>query len=224
MHVEALVPFKPSLHFRVFVGSVIIHDQMQLKMLGRFAIDLFEKLQPLLMPVLSLDAADQASLKIIQCSDQGDRAVADIVMRLRTDMSDPQRQTRLRALQGLNLAFLIAAEHQRLVWRVEIQPDNIPKLLFKMRIIGQFEGAGQVRFQVIGGPESVHAGGRDPGDSCHAPAAPSRLTYSRLSDLFRDTAHGVSRQGRFAPATRFVEQTVQSQRLKTLAPTGDCGE
>jgi len=74
MHVEALVLLKPSLHFRVFVRGVIVHDQMQLKMLGRFAIDLFEKLQPLLMAVLALDAADQASLKIIQCSEQGDIA------------------------------------------------------------------------------------------------------------------------------------------------------
>lgn len=191
---------------------------------GRFAIDLFEKFQPLLMPVLALDATDQASLKIIQRSEQGDSAVADIVMRLRSDMPDSQRQTRLRALQGLNLAFLIATEHQRLIRRVEIQPDHIPKLLFEMRIIGQFEGAGQVRFQVIGGPEPVHAGGRDPGDSRHAPTAPSWLADSQLSDLFEDTAHGVSRQGRFAPAAWLVEQTVQSQRLKTLAPTGNRGE
>lgn len=58
MHVESLVPLKPNPHFRVFVGSVFVHDQMQLKMFGRFSIDLFEKLHPLLMQVLLLDAAD----------------------------------------------------------------------------------------------------------------------------------------------------------------------
>jgi hypothetical protein len=211
MHLEAFVLLKPSLHFRVFVRGVIVHDQMQLKMLGRFAIDFFEKFQPLLMPVLALDATDQAYLKIIQHREQGNSAVADIVMRLRTDMPDPQRQTRLGAFQGLNLAFLIAVKHQRLIWRVEIQSDYIPKFFFEMRIIGQFEDAGQVRFQVIGSPESVHAGGRDPGDSRHAPTAPSRLVDSRLSDLFKDTTLGVSWQGSFAPTTRFVEQTVQLQ-------------
>ena len=35
MHVEAFVLLKPSLHFRVFVRGVIVHDQMQLKMLGK---------------------------------------------------------------------------------------------------------------------------------------------------------------------------------------------
>jgi peptidase E len=43
------------------------------------------------------------------------------------DMTDPQRQPRLGAFQGLNLTFFVAAEHQRLVWRGQIQPDDIPK-------------------------------------------------------------------------------------------------
>ena len=34
-------------------------------MLGRFSIDLLEKLHPFLMPVLTLDETDQASLKVI---------------------------------------------------------------------------------------------------------------------------------------------------------------
>ena len=61
IHVEAFVLLKPSLHFRVFVRGVIVHDQMQLKMLGRFAIDLFEKFQPLLMPVLSKGAVNPST-------------------------------------------------------------------------------------------------------------------------------------------------------------------
>lgn len=65
MHVEVF------LLFRVFVRGVIVHDQMHLKIFGRFAIDLFEELQPLLMPVLALDATGQASLKIIQYRAQG---------------------------------------------------------------------------------------------------------------------------------------------------------
>lgn len=50
MHVKALVLLKPCLHFRVIMRGIVVHDQMQLKMFGRFAIDLFEKSQPLLMP------------------------------------------------------------------------------------------------------------------------------------------------------------------------------
>ena len=68
MHVETFVLLKPGLHCRVFVRGVVIHDQVQLKMFGCFSIDLFEKCQPLLMPVLVLDATDQASLKIVTSS------------------------------------------------------------------------------------------------------------------------------------------------------------
>jgi hypothetical protein len=224
MHVEAFVLLKPSLHLRVFVRGIIVHDQMQLKMPGGFAIDLFEKLQPLLMPVLALDTADQTPLKIIQCGEQGDGAVTNIIVRLRADMPDPNRSTRLRAFQGLNLAFLIAAEHQRFVWRVEIQPDHIPELLFEMRIIGQFEGTGQMRFQVVGGPKFVHAGGRNSSRSGRASAAPPWFTDARLSDLLKDTTHSIKGQKRFTAPTRLIEQTVQPLSLKALTPAGDNGE
>ena len=105
MHLEALVLFNPGLHFRVFVRGVVVHDQMQLELLGRFAIDFFEIFQPFLMPVLALDETDQACLKIIQRGEQGNGAMADIIVRLRADMPDSQRESGLCALKGLNLAF-----------------------------------------------------------------------------------------------------------------------
>ena len=46
--------FQPRFHFRVFVGGVVVDDQMQLKVLGCFSVDLLEEIQPLLMPVLVL--------------------------------------------------------------------------------------------------------------------------------------------------------------------------
>lgn len=91
--------------------GVVVDDQMQLKLLGRFAIDLLVKFQPFLIPVLSLDGADQASLKIVKRREQGDGAMTDIIVLLRAYMTDPQRQSKLSTLQSLNLAFFIATEH-----------------------------------------------------------------------------------------------------------------
>ena len=158
MHVEAFVLLKPCLHFWMLVRGVVVDDQMQLEMLGRFAIDLLEKLQPFPMQVLALDGTDQASLKIIQRSEQGDGAMADIIVRLRADMPDSQRQSRLSALEGLNLAFFIATEHQCLIRRIQIQPNDVPEFLFEVWIVGQFEGACQVRLYVVGGPYTLDAG------------------------------------------------------------------
>ncbi len=70
MHVEAFMLFQPRLHFGMLVGGVVVDDQVQLKMLGRFSIDLLEKLQPLLMPMLIFNAANQTPLKIAQSRDR----------------------------------------------------------------------------------------------------------------------------------------------------------
>lgn len=91
MHVEAFVLLKPGLRYRVFVRGIVVHNQVQLKMFGRFSIDLLEKLQPLLMPVLALDVIDQTPLKIVQRSEQGDRAMANIIVQLSANMTDAKR-------------------------------------------------------------------------------------------------------------------------------------
>ena len=44
-------------------------------------------------------------------------------------------QTWLGALQRLTWGFLVAAQHQRLVRWVEIQPDDVPELLFKALVV-----------------------------------------------------------------------------------------
>src|SRR6266478_2321475 len=59
-------------------------------------------------------------------------------------------QARLRALERLALRFLVAAQHQRLLRWVEIKPDHVPELLFKLLVVRQFEGAREVRLDVVG--------------------------------------------------------------------------
>lgn len=158
MHMEAFVFFQPRLHLEVFVSRVVVDDLVRLKVLGRFSVDLIEEIQPLLMPVLVLNAADQSTLEIVQRGEQSDGAVTYVIVRLRADMTDPQRKPRLRAFQSLDLAFFIATEHQCLIRRIQIQPNDVPEFLFEVWIVGQFEGACQVRFYVVGGPYALDAG------------------------------------------------------------------
>ena len=69
MNMKARMFRQPGFHCRMLMSRIVIDDQVKLEVFGRFFIDLLEKCQPLLMPVLTLDAADQFSLKIIQCSE-----------------------------------------------------------------------------------------------------------------------------------------------------------
>lgn len=64
------VAFEPLLNHRMLVSGVVIHDQMQLKTFGGFSVDLFQKGQPLQMPMLDFDAADQPTLQIIHGGEQ----------------------------------------------------------------------------------------------------------------------------------------------------------
>ena len=125
MQVESWMPLEPFLDDWMLVSGVVINDQMELQAFGCFSVDLFQKGQPLLMPVLCFDAADQPALEIVHSREQRQGAVADVVMGLRADMANTQGQARLRALQGLNLAFFIAAEHQRLVRRCQVQAQVV---------------------------------------------------------------------------------------------------
>ncbi|AAZ35100.1 Uncharacterized protein AC496_0434 [Pseudomonas savastanoi pv. glycinea] len=51
---------QPSLHCGMLVGGVVIGDQMELEVLGRFFIDLLEKRQSLLMLLLTQALSDGA--------------------------------------------------------------------------------------------------------------------------------------------------------------------
>lgn len=50
----------------VLVRRIVIDDQMKVELLECLLVDLFEEGQPHLMTVLTLDAADQFALYIIQ--------------------------------------------------------------------------------------------------------------------------------------------------------------
>src|ERR1043165_1175554 len=77
-------------------------------------------------------------------------------MRARSHLSLPQRQTRLTAFQGLALALFIAAQHNSLLRRSQIEADNVPKLLLELLVVGQLEGAGLVRLQIVAEPQLLH--------------------------------------------------------------------
>src|ERR1700704_6502070 len=94
-------------------------------------------------------------------------------MGLGANMTDPQRQARLRALERLALRFLVAAQHQRLLRRLEIKSDDVPELLLKLFVIRQFEGPREMRFDVIGHPQPLHARRRYAGCARHPAGTPT---------------------------------------------------
>jgi hypothetical protein len=62
----------------------------------------------------------------------------------------------LRSFQRLTLALLVAAQHHRTIWRVQVQPDHVPELLLKVNVVGQFERASQVGPNIVSPPQTLN--------------------------------------------------------------------
>jgi hypothetical protein len=127
----------------------------------------------------------------------------------------------LCALEGLALALLIAAQHQRLVGWVEIEADYVPEFLFESRVVRQLEGLHAVRLDVIAGPDALHGTRRNasvPRHRTNTPTAPARRRTRRLGD---DARHLRRRNRSLAAAARFVGKSVQARPDKASGPHGD---
>lgn len=158
MHLIAGVSGKPGLDLIGLMRGVVIHDQVN-GQVGRYlGIDLFEERQEFGTAVPLFQAADHFPGGYIQGGEQRRRAVALVVMGVGDRAPWGQGQAGLRSIQGLDLAFLIDAEHQRPARRIEIQPDDIVHLVDEGRIGGQLEGLCQMRFEAKGLLDTHHAG------------------------------------------------------------------
>jgi hypothetical protein len=134
MQFEAWMTRQPAFNDRMLMGGVIIQDDVDALAQRNFAVDLLEKFQPLVVAVFLGGVSDDFALQVIQRGEESDGAVAIVIVGLSADMSFAQRQTRLTALQRLDLALLVTTEHHCLLWRIEVKTDDIPKFRLKIRI------------------------------------------------------------------------------------------
>ena len=149
----------------------------------------------------------------LQGREQIEDAVSPIVVRVAHGAAGAQREGRLRALQRLNRGLLVDTEHNRVLGRVEVEPDDIGDLGGKGRIPAHFVGAHEMRLQAVRAQDVGDAAtgaadrvGQQPG---RPPAAPGRRRRQRqLHDLLDGVGgHRVVAAARF----RLVEQPVDAR-------------
>jgi hypothetical protein len=118
---------------------VVVHDQVDIKILGDGRLDLPQEPQELLMSVPGLALADHLTGGHVQGGEQRGGAVADVVMGDALDVTEAHGQQRLSPVQGLDLRLLVDSEHQRLVRWIQIEADDVADLLHEERILRQLE-------------------------------------------------------------------------------------
>ena len=103
----------------------------------------------------------------VQRGEQRGRAMSDVVVRDPLDVTEPQGQQGLRALQRLHLSFFVHAQHHRMIWWIQIQADDVANLLDEKRIAGQLERPLPVRLHAEQVEPALH----------RAPGHPAVLGY-----------------------------------------------
>src|SRR5262245_8532430 len=120
----------------MLVGGVIVDDRMDLLTLGDLRVDLIEEADELLMPMALHIAADDGAVENVERGEQCRRAVALVVVRHRPGAPRLHRQSRLSAVEGLDLALLVDREYDGMGGRVDVETD--PSLSFSAKF-GSFD-------------------------------------------------------------------------------------
>lgn len=172
MDMEPWVPLDPGLYPRMFVGPVVIDDQVQIHFRRSLRINRFEESDKLLVPMPGHAITNHSSIKRYHRSKQRRRAVPFVIVRHGAATPFLQRQPRLRPVESLNLRFLVNAQHERLIWRVQIQSDHIIELFHKLSIATQFGRLDQMRFELMLFPDSPDRSFTDSRSVSHQSGAP----------------------------------------------------
>src|SRR6266436_5235063 len=101
------------------------------------------------MPMPGLAGSDHRALQNVERSKQSGRSVPLIIVRLSCWQAGSQGKNRLRAVQRLNLTFLIHTEDDRLIRRVYIEPHHVAHFPSKFRVVTEFERLHSMGLQFV---------------------------------------------------------------------------
>jgi site-specific DNA recombinase len=214
---------KPGLHVGVGMSAVVVQYQVQFEILRVLAIQLAQEPQELLVPVLEMNLAEDCAFEQVDGREQCRGPVALVVVSHGAAAALLERQARLCAIQGLDLALLVDAEHHRLLRWVHVEPDHIGQLLHEPRIAGELEATQQVRLELVLAPDPVHGVGTHPDHSRHAPAAPvGGAVRSAVQGGIDDALDRLGWDRRLAPTAGFdLGQGLGTTSLEAIAPEQD---
>ena len=219
--VESRIASLPGFHSRMLMGGVIIADDVYL-LVGRCCFDnQVEKADPFLVPVLFHAGSKDAAVGSIHCSEERGGSVAFVIVSQRFATSFLERESRLSAIQGLDLALFIAGQHDGVFRRVEIEANDVLELFLKMLVVGELEGSYPVRFDPVCSPYPTHtrrANSNPIGHGCPAPMGSSLgLFFQRQAD---DSRFSRGRKRRDTAWPGFVfENALNSSLGIAVSPT-----
>src|SRR5215831_4857737 len=156
--------------------------------------------------------------KYVECREQGRHAVATSAPLL-------HRQSRLGAVEGLDLALLVNRQDHRVVWWIDVEAHYLLELGCKLRIIGELKVAYAMWPKTMRTPYPLHRADAYPNRLGHRRARPVTGSRRRAGQRQGYDAHGYCRiKGRDArPARLVAPKTGQPFIAKPFLPSPDHG-
>lgn len=198
--VEARTLSKPGLHKRMLMRCIVVHDDVHVELRRHAALDVFQELQELRVPMTRQALLDHPSGQRVERREQRRYSIADVVMRLRGGQAWTQGKNGSGSLQRLDTAFLVDAQHNGVRRRVHVQSDDISELFRKVRVATELERADPMRLQLVSKENPLHGAPADAKFLREGPRTPVRRVLGRRShDRLRQLLDGLCRD-EFRPA------------------------
>jgi hypothetical protein len=174
------MPGQPLAHLRMLVGRIVVDDGVDHFSDWDLLLDRVEEADKLLMAMALHVAADDGAVKDVEGCEQRGGAVTFVVVRHRPGTARLHRQTRLGAVERLDLALLVDREDDRMGGRIDLEADDVFEFLGELRVVRQLERADAMRRELVGLKDTLHR------TQAH-PCGPS-LASGRSSGLLRPAA------------------------------------
>ena len=222
VEMKARMPQQPTLDGRGFVGGVIVDDQMEREAARDLVVNRFKELAELHRPMAAMKLPDHGARLEVERGEQVGSAVTQIVGSMPLSLAGAHRQQRLTAIECLDLALLVDAQHQRAVGWIEVKPDDIAHFLDEQRVFGKLEALDPMRLQRKGPPDAAHHALTQAAALGHRARAPVRGVRGRA--LQSHAHHPLNlRVAHLARGAwpRLIEQACQPPLQEPLAPFAD---
>ena len=191
----------------MFVGSVVVQNDVD-DLAGRdLPLHGIEELDEFLMAMPFHAAAQHRAVQNVEGGEQRRGSVALIIMGHGRAFARLQRQARLRAVERLDLAFLVDRQHDRMAGRRHVKANHVLDFFDEGGIVGLLEGAQAVRLKPMSLPDALDRTQADAGSLGDRPSGPMRGVSgwlgARQRQHFRDS---LCRQARLAWLARLIAQ------------------
>src|SRR5215472_11641423 len=147
---------QPSQHLGMFVGGMVVEHRVDQLASWDLALDSIEKAVEFEVEMALHAAADHRAVEHAERGEQGGGAVPPVIVRHGLAAPRFDRQSRLRAIEGLDLALFVNRQHNRMGRRIDIEPDDVSELASKAWIARALEGAQPMRLQFVSPPDALY--------------------------------------------------------------------